>query len=123
MSPSRQPLGSPESLYASDERRAVLCCQDGQPPPLYMDFSEGKGKPKWKLVQGVGPPGLEIDSSRSGRLFKPNLRQYGIEGPMYKPLEEGCALTLAEHSQISEVGYCTVLSSGSSGPLLEQLFG
>ena len=30
---------------------------------------------------GAGPPTVELDKTRSGRLFKPTLSQYGIDGP------------------------------------------
>jgi hypothetical protein len=32
------------------------------------------GKPKWTLAQGVGPKTLELDHSRSNRIYKPSLR-------------------------------------------------
>jgi hypothetical protein len=41
-------------------------------PHQYMD---GR-KPKWGLVQGVAPPSLELDSSRSGSLYKPALKAF-----------------------------------------------
>ena len=34
-------------------------------------------KPKWRLVQGVGPPGLEVDRTRTGRLHKPSCVRLG----------------------------------------------
>ena len=49
----------------------------------------GKGykqKPKWQLVQGLGPPALELDKSHSGRLYKPALRHFGVRiDPCYPP--------------------------------------
>jgi len=48
--------------------------------PLFMDVnnsSESK-KPKWELVFGVGPARLELDSSRSGRIYKPSLKSTGL---------------------------------------------
>lgn len=43
-----------------------------EPPPLFLDDQGAPGrKPKWTLCQGIGPPALEVDSSRSGRVFKP----------------------------------------------------
>ena len=46
-------------------------------PPLYLDSQNspvtGK-KPKWTLASGVGPAVLELDSSRTGRVYKPSLR-------------------------------------------------
>ena len=54
----------------------LVAFEDGQPPPLYMDHKPAGevGKPKWRLASGVGPAGLELDNSRSGRLWKPSLR-------------------------------------------------
>lgn len=49
-----------------------------EPPPLYADEVNGGGKPKWSLAQGIGPRTLEMDKSRSNRLYKPALR--GILG-------------------------------------------
>ena len=46
--------------------------EDGQPPPLYVQ--ETAGRCRWTLAQGVGPKTLELDRSRSGRLYKPALR-------------------------------------------------
>ena len=65
---SAEPEPEPELRWADGEDVALLSpCRfvsfgDDELPPLYMDSSEGKGKPKWKLVQGVGPPGLEVDT-------------------------------------------------------------
>lgn len=60
--------------------------EDGQPPPLFLDHHpQGEaGKPKWRLASGIGPAGLELDSSRSGRLWKPSLRAVGIDGARYE---------------------------------------
>jgi hypothetical protein len=52
--------------------------------PLYLDMSEEGQKPKWTLVWGVGPQKLELDNSRSGRIYKPFLRQFGIKELMYE---------------------------------------
>uniref|UniRef100_A0A6U6CGC1 Uncharacterized protein n=1 Tax=Guillardia theta TaxID=55529 RepID=A0A6U6CGC1_GUITH len=46
-----------------------------EPPPVYIDESDGSGKPRWTLLQGVGPKTLELDSSRSNRIYKPTLRE------------------------------------------------
>ena len=56
-------------------------------PALYVDStatanssnssSTGRSpKPKWNLVSGIGPQVLEMDSSRSGRVYKPSLRGF-----------------------------------------------
>eukprot|EP00667_Euglena_gracilis_P019666 EG_transcript_21124 len=49
--------------------------------PLYVNQRPPDAKPHWVLVQGVGPRGVELDSSRSGRIHRPTLRQYGIPNP------------------------------------------
>mmetsp|Transcript_42778 Transcript_42778/g.101807 ORF Transcript_42778/g.101807 Transcript_42778/m.101807 type:complete len:252 (+) Transcript_42778:179-934(+) len=46
----------------------------GEPPPIYVDASAGQGKPKFTLIQGIGPKTLEMDKSRSNRVYKPTLR-------------------------------------------------
>lgn len=46
--------------------------------PLYSNANHPEKKPKWQLAQGLGPRGLELDKSRSGRLHKPTLRQFGV---------------------------------------------
>ncbi|EFC39058.1 predicted protein [Naegleria gruberi] len=50
--------------------------------PLYMDVGTNAGesqkKQKWELVFGVGPARLELDSSRSGRIYKPSLRSLNL---------------------------------------------
>ena len=59
----------------------LVSFEDGQPPPVYVDENAAKGgiKPRYRLVQGVGPAGLELDRSRTGRLHKPSLRPFGID--------------------------------------------
>ena len=46
----------------------LVSFEDGQPPPVYVDENAAKGgiKPRYRLVQGVGPAGLELDRSRTG---------------------------------------------------------
>jgi hypothetical protein len=64
----------------------AVCFEEEQPPPLYVDqrpASEVGAKPQWTLASGVGPAGLELDSSRSCRLWKPSLRPAGIDAPRY----------------------------------------
>mgnify|MGYP006135929285 CR=1 FL=1 len=62
---------------------------DAEPPPLFVDKqASAGGKPKWTLASGVGPAGLELDSSRSNRLWKASLRPFGIEAPRYVPPAE-----------------------------------
>ena len=63
--------------------------EDGQPPPVYRDENargSRDGKPRWRLCQGVGPAGLELDRTRTRRLHKPSLRPFGIDvSPMELP--------------------------------------
>ena len=74
---------------------------DSQPPPLYLDennvhipvpSSELPKKPKWILCSGVGPQALELDRSKSLRLYKPSLGRFGVESltggaALYEPLD------------------------------------
>eukprot|EP01104_Vermistella_antarctica_P007215 TRINITY_DN1797_c1_g1_i1.p1 TRINITY_DN1797_c1_g1~~TRINITY_DN1797_c1_g1_i1.p1 ORF type:complete len:269 (+),score=51.02 TRINITY_DN1797_c1_g1_i1:469-1275(+) len=50
--------------------------------PLYINNAKNQevGKPKYNLIQGVGPQTLELDRSVSGRLWKPSL-------PIDKPVD------------------------------------
>ena len=63
-------------LASSDPAILSLChaasFEDGQPPPLYIQ--ETTGRDRWTLAQGVGPKTLELDRTRSGRLYKPAIR-------------------------------------------------
>ena len=63
--------------------------EEGELPPLYLDHKPAgeAGKPKWRLASGVGPAGLEMDSSKSGRLWKPSLKAVGIDAPRYTAAE------------------------------------
>jgi hypothetical protein len=51
----------------------------GPMPPIYLN-RKATGKPKWTLVQGIGPPSLEVDRSRSNRIWRPSLSQFGLCG-------------------------------------------
>jgi len=51
---------------------------------LFMDMSDqqqsgGERKPKWELVLGQGPQRIELDSSRSGRIYKQSLKQLNLK--------------------------------------------
>jgi hypothetical protein len=63
-------LSSAQPAILSLCRAAVF--EEGEPPPLYVQ--ETAGRNRWSLAQGVGPKTLEMDRSRSGRLYKPALR-------------------------------------------------
>ncbi|KAG2374903.1 hypothetical protein C9374_010277 [Naegleria lovaniensis] len=87
--------------------------------PLFMDVSTGQtNKQKWELVFGVGPQRLELDSSRSGRLYMPSLKSLHLphittqlfkmkEEQSPKQLEEICnkisKLCLLPEPQLGEV--------------------
>ena len=89
----------------------LVSFEDGQPPPLYRDENAGgDGKPRWRLCQGVGPAGLELDRSRTGRLHKPSLAPFGVDvrpltlpeqlqGPreLSEAVHEACAFAEAMH--------------------------
>jgi hypothetical protein len=51
----------------------------GPMSPIYLN-RKATGKPKWTLVQGIGPPSLEVDRSRSNRIWRPSLSQFGLCG-------------------------------------------
>ena len=72
--------------FLRDGSECVLCpsllvvFEEGELPPIYRDEQSVAGaRPKWRLVQGVGPAGLELDRSRTGRLHKPSLKPFGID--------------------------------------------
>jgi hypothetical protein len=66
----------------------LVAFDDEELPPVYRDESSQGGKPKWKICQGLGPPGLEVDKTRTGRLHKPSLGQFGIDvQPLTLPAE------------------------------------
>ena len=69
--PEPEPQQAEGAEGGGDDTALSLCeyvsFEEGEPPPLFLNEAEGKGKkPKWCLCQGVGPPALEVDSSRSG---------------------------------------------------------
>ena len=68
----------------------LVSFEEGQLPPIYVDErarrsgdggggAGGSGKAKWRLIQGVGPGGLELDRScrRKTTVFKPSLKPFG----------------------------------------------
>ena len=88
-----------------------------EPPPLFLDEQGAPGKkPKWTLCQGVGPPALEVDSSRSGRIFKPSLRPFGIDRPMYTPLDPVSAHTALDRSRPYAHGILDLCSPRNGRP-------
>eukprot|EP00730_Choanoeca_flexa_P015700 TRINITY_DN7269_c0_g1_i3.p1 TRINITY_DN7269_c0_g1~~TRINITY_DN7269_c0_g1_i3.p1 ORF type:complete len:221 (+),score=19.29 TRINITY_DN7269_c0_g1_i3:34-696(+) len=53
--------------------------------PIYINPQPDGHKPKWTLAHGVGPKVLETDNSRSGRIYAPSLRQFGVPMPIAGP--------------------------------------
>jgi hypothetical protein len=91
--------------YARDASTPTPLCpcffasfEDDQLSPLYMDHKPAgeAGKPKWRLASGVGPAGLEMDMSKSGRIWKPSLKPVGIVAPRYT----GAAADKGYHADI-----------------------
>jgi hypothetical protein len=68
--------------FVSSEKECILTVSTftkfdmDEDSPVYLDM--GEHKQKWTLVCGVGPKMLELDSSKSGRLYKPSFRQLKI---------------------------------------------
>ncbi|KAF0982842.1 hypothetical protein FDP41_010821 [Naegleria fowleri] len=101
------------------EDESLLNYDPGKGVPLFMDVSTGQStKQKWELVFGVGPQRLELDSSRSGRLYMASLKALNLpyisthlykmkENQTSKQLEEICnkisKLCLMQESQLSNV--------------------
>lgn len=86
--PASQSLRSSLTLCTPLSLAKGLLFEQETLPPLYLDRRPGGSlKPKWALVSGLGPPGVELDSSRSGRLHKPSLRTTGITAPVFRPIE------------------------------------
>ena len=58
----------------------LVVFDDEELPPVYRNEESDAGrKPRWRLAQGVGPAGLELDRTRTGRLHKNSLRPFGID--------------------------------------------
>ncbi|EGD82903.1 hypothetical protein PTSG_03535 [Salpingoeca rosetta] len=74
-------------------------------PPLFINGKKPEEKPRWQLAHGIGPKTLEVDRSRSGRLHRPSLKQFGITGPRIPAVEDPASFeytiesiySLAEH--------------------------
>ena len=74
--------------------------EEGEPPPMFVDRkNKPGGKPKYELASGVGPGGLEIDGSYSGRIWKPSLKLVGIDRPRYEQQQQpGTQRSAEEHA-------------------------
>jgi len=53
-----------------------FCFGEDEKSPIYIDM--GEGKPSWKLAKGVGPAGIQLHRSRSGRIYKNSLKETGL---------------------------------------------
>jgi hypothetical protein len=63
-----------QEFVTTDKECIITLCnfvkfEPDEDSPVYLNV--GEHKPKWSLVCGVGPKMLELDSSKSGRLYKP----------------------------------------------------
>lgn len=63
LSDRRRCISSPPCLQPC----RLVSFEEGELPPLYMNDAQAGAKPKWTLCQGLGPKGLEVDKSKSGR--------------------------------------------------------
>jgi hypothetical protein len=82
--------------------------------PLYVNVQQDRtAKPKWTLAQGLGPPNLELDKSRSYRLFKGSLRQFGIKHHNYHKRVEKEELSIkpAMYQRMVKVASYTIAST------------
>eukprot|EP01064_Diplonema_japonicum_P032894 TRINITY_DN6313_c0_g1_i2.p1 TRINITY_DN6313_c0_g1~~TRINITY_DN6313_c0_g1_i2.p1 ORF type:complete len:296 (+),score=74.76 TRINITY_DN6313_c0_g1_i2:219-1106(+) len=62
--------------------------EEGEDPPIYVNRAAHEGgKPKWTLMQGVGPQSLELDKSRSGKVYKKSYRGSGLRGGFLQSVE------------------------------------
>ena len=97
----------------------LVSFDEGEPPPVYRNDAAPEAKPKWRLTQGVGPPGLELDKSRTGRLHKPSLRAFGVDArPLALPPSlagGGDALSDATRTAAAFAERCVVGGFGDFG--------
>ena len=61
----------------------------GEDPALYVNTADAccPGKKKWALCQGVGPQTLDLDRSRSGKVYKKSYRGSGLSGAFLTSVE------------------------------------
>eukprot|EP01060_Flectonema_neradi_P025800 TRINITY_DN34633_c0_g1_i1.p1 TRINITY_DN34633_c0_g1~~TRINITY_DN34633_c0_g1_i1.p1 ORF type:complete len:308 (+),score=34.48 TRINITY_DN34633_c0_g1_i1:43-966(+) len=79
--------------------------EEGEGAPLYLnDAPKTANKPKWKICQGVGPQTLELDSSRSYKIYKKSYRGSGLDGSFIDSVEirmmSGSDLQLPADSEV-----------------------
>ena len=93
--------------------------------PVYVNRRPADVKPNWVLGQGVGPKSVELDNSRSGRLHKPAMAQFGIANCRQAPgsLVEDCTGDVAENINGALAAVRErVQQAADPGALLEKLF-
>eukprot|EP00656_Telonema_subtile_P013970 TRINITY_DN17103_c0_g1_i2.p1 TRINITY_DN17103_c0_g1~~TRINITY_DN17103_c0_g1_i2.p1 ORF type:complete len:276 (+),score=78.80 TRINITY_DN17103_c0_g1_i2:88-915(+) len=83
----------------------VVCTEEQEDLPVYLNSTRPPGKPKWKLVQGCGPTTFEMSRAKNGCVYKRSLMDAGVaEGDVYDP--EGEGMTQEEHNElIDQVGF------------------
>ena len=81
-------------------------------PPLYLNSAPPERKPKWTLAQGVGPSTLELDRSGSGRIYKPSLRQFGIEASPALTFKDGDVAAPGEAEFMIDATYDAIAKEG-----------
>ncbi|KAL0490454.1 hypothetical protein AKO1_009537 [Acrasis kona] len=90
--------------------------------PVYIN--SGEHKPKYTLVYGVGPKMLELDSSKSGRLYKPSFRALKLPGLSTKPFEntkERSALEFKEIIDLVNQAVITARDADEKKSLIEDI--
>ena len=76
-------------------------------------------KPKWTLISGVGPGLLELDRSRSMRIYKLSLRAFGIETKTHpQHLYDPGQRSPEEHRQICDAACDFLMRCPNSSSLL-----
>lgn len=68
--------------------------------PVYIDMSDEGQKPKWTLNLGLGPQKIELDTSKSGRIYQPFLKQFGLNGVPYQKKEK---VSLEDYSYMNQL--------------------
>jgi hypothetical protein len=43
-----------------------------------MNMANENEKPKWTIIYGLGPKKMELDKSKSGRIYSPSIKQFGL---------------------------------------------
>jgi hypothetical protein len=89
--------------------------EHGPFPPLYLN-RKATGKPKWILCQGIGPQSLDMDRSKSNRIYKPSLAPFNLYKKEY--LQTISRFSFIDNT-ISSSDIDTVSLSSSSNNVIE----